>query len=253
MRDDDPYFQAIATAVLGGPDEGVIPIVGAKFAHRVEAHRGNFHMSARSAIVSAYPVVERLVGEEYMQGLAAAYVKVHPPIVASLTSYGNEFPAFLRGFAPVQNELPWLPAVADLDRVWFDVYEAPDDPVLTSAELIGTSPAMLPMLAPGLVAAAQLMRFKICAYSVWRTNKADAKVAEIAITSDAEWALLWRNDNQMHHTKLAQAEYVFLNNVQAGQSFAQAYAESCRFDPKFDLQQQFSRWLSAGIFKRGTT
>ncbi|PHR57592.1 MAG: hypothetical protein COA47_11465 [Robiginitomaculum sp.] len=249
MPGDEGFYQAMAEAILDNSDEPMVPIIGADAAHRIEAHRGNYRTSVQSVIVSGYPVVSRIVGDEYMQGLAQAFVRDHPPSIASLTLYGDEFPAFLRTFAPVQNDLPWLSAVAELDRAWFAAYGAADTPPLDAKDLQGASHGALPLMKPGLAVSAQLLRFKVPAYSIWRTNKEDEQVKAIDLKKGAEWALVWRENNTVHHAALSRAEYVFLNNVEAGQSLAQAYSESCRFDRAFDLQQQFSRWLSAGLFK----
>ncbi len=249
MSGDGRFYQAMADAILLGNDEPMVPIIGADVAHRVEAHRGNYRTSVQSVVISGYPVVSRLVGDEYMQGLTQAFVRDHPPTKASLTLYGDEFPAFLRSFAPVQNDLPWLPAVAELDRAWFAAYGASDALPLHAADLKGASHGALPLMKPGLAVSAQLLRFRVPAYSIWRTNKEDEQVEAIDLKKGAEWALVWRDNNTVHHAALSRAEYVFLNNVEAGQSLAQAYSESCRFDPAFDLQQQFSRWLSAGLFE----
>jgi hypothetical protein len=61
--------------------------------------------------------------------------------------------------------------------------------------------------------------------------------------------LFWREGNHIRHTALSQAEYVFLSNIEGDLSFAGSYAEAVRYDTGFDLQQQFARWLSAGVFK----
>jgi len=245
---DDVFYRNIAQSILSFDDGIVEPLFG-KFAHRIDAHRGNFLVGTRHAVISAYPVVARLVGEEYMQGLAQAFVQKFPPKTATLTLYGDEFPAFLRQFAPVQKDLPWLSAVAELDRAWFDVYSAADDKVMSGGQLAQGLRADLALLAPGLVAATKVLRFKIPAYSIWETNKDDQDVKAVDITKGGEWALLWRRDNQIFHTALSRAEYVFLNNVEAGLSFAQSFSECVIYDRNFDLQQQFSRWLLAGVFK----
>lgn len=249
MPDDSQFYSAISNAMLGDSDAPVNELLGQQFAHRIETHRGNYQMSAQSALISAYPVVARLVGEQYMQGLAHAFVQKQPPNAASLTLYGDQFPNFLRQFAPVQKDLPWLAAVAELDRAWFAAYAAADEPPLSASELTPKDTNTLPLLAPKLVASAHLLRFKLPAYSIWKTNKQDQKIVAVDLKKGAEWALVWRQDNQVWHRTLCRSEYVFLTNIEAGLSFAQAYAEARRFEPDFDLQQQFSRWLSAGLFR----
>ncbi len=250
--DDQVFFKTIAGAITGtitGNNAGMDELVGKQYAHRIEAHRGNTQMSIQNALISAYSVVERLVGEEYMQDLAHVFVQKYPPKSASLTLYGDEFPAFLAEFEPVQKELPWLPAVAKLDQIWFAAYEAKDEPHLTAKDLENNAPQQLPILAPGLHASVQVLRFKIPAYSIWRTNKQDKDIIPVDIKSGDEWTVFWRHKNTVHHEAITQAQYVFLNNIEAGLNFATSYAEACRFDRGFNLQQQSSHWLSVGMFR----
>ncbi len=245
MDKDTEFYAKMAQAILSMDDEPVKSLFG-PFANRIDAHRGSFITGAQNAIVSAYPVVARLVGDEYMRAMAQAFVRKSPPKLASLTLYGDDFPAFLREFAPVQKDLPWLSAVAELDRAWFAAYAAKDDEVLRIGD--DRHGIDLALLAPGLVASVQLLRFKIPAYSIWRTNKVDENVQAVHMQKGAEWAVLWRQDNQIFHAGISRAEYVFLNNIGGGLSFVQSFAECVRYDQDFDLQQQFLRWLSAGLF-----
>jgi len=249
MSDKEEFYEVISKSIIGVDNSKLADLVGDNYVHRIEAHRGNYRMSTQSTIISAYPIVARLVGDEYISGLAQKFVEEFPPKVATLPQYGDEFPEFLRKFAPVQKDLPWLSAVAELDRAWFFAYSAKDQVPLRVKDLQGKAALALPILAPCLVASASLLRFTVPAYSIWRTNKQDDEVKPVNLRKGAQWAVVWRKDNQINHQSLTQAEYVFLTNIEGGLSFANSYAEAVKYDKQFDLQRQFSHWLSAGLFK----
>lgn len=249
MSEKKEFFHIISQSILGVNSSKLSDLVGHDYVHRIEAHRGNYQMSTRSALISGYPTVARLVGDEYINRLAQKFVEEFPPKAATLTLYGNEFPQFLRQFAPVQKDLPWLSAVAELDRAWFLAYSAKDEVSLQTKDLKGKAALALPILAPGLHASVNLLRFTVPAYSIWRTNKQDTEVKPVNLKSGGQWAVIWRQDNQVNHQSITQAEYVFLTNIEGRLSFAHSYAEAVKYNQQFDLQQQFSHWLSVGLFK----
>jgi len=249
MTDSQEFYQIISKSILGADHSKLGDLIGDDYVHRIEAHRGNYKMSTQSAIISAYPIVARLVGDEYISRLAQKFVEEFPPKAATLTQYGDEFSEFLRKFPPVQKDLPWLSAVAELDRAWFMAYAAKDESALQAKDLQGKAALALPILAPGLTASVNLLRFTVPAYSIWRTNKQDEEVKSINLKAGAEWAVVWRKNNQVNHQSISQAEYVFLTDIEGDLSFANAYAEAVKYDQKFDLQKQFSHWLAVGLFK----
>ena len=84
------------------------------------------------ALPANYPAVLRLVGEEWFRAAAAIYVREHLPRQPMLFDYGEG----LAGFWPSSNrrrELPYLAAVAQLDRLWSEAHFAPDEAPLDAA------------------------------------------------------------------------------------------------------------------------
>lgn len=85
------------------------------------------------ALLANYPAVARLVGEPWFRAAAAEYVRAHWPARPMLVDYGDRFAEFLTAFAPAA-ELPYLPAVAQLDRCWTEAHLAADAPALRAAD-----------------------------------------------------------------------------------------------------------------------
>src|SRR5580658_4464424 len=79
---------------------------------------GIYHNTVHSALVNAlrlsFPVVQRIVGEEFFEGAAREFIAAHAPDSAYLNDYGLRYPAFLAQFPPAMT-LPYLADVADLE------------------------------------------------------------------------------------------------------------------------------------------
>jgi hypothetical protein len=158
------------------------------------------------ALQANYPVVARLVGEEWFRGAAAIYVRKFPPRVPMLIDYGADFALFLESFPPAA-ELPYLPAVARLDRFWTECHAARDE-----------APVQKPGTFPLRVhPAARWAWFELPAYSIWsRTRAGDADLGEIAWR--AEGALITRPEDAVRWMELDAAGCAMLDACARGET-----------------------------------
>ena len=92
---------------------------------RLRVYRNGFLRSCVEALRAGYPSVDRLVGEKRFPALARPYVEAHPPRVASLVEYGEDFPRFVED-ARDTHRLDYLASFATLDRAWSEVWFAED-------------------------------------------------------------------------------------------------------------------------------
>ncbi len=250
MAEQNDFYQSFAQTLQGGAQDAMAPFMtDAASLGRLQIHCSNFRVTTTRALQGTYKAVARLVGETYFAALVRAFMDAEPPRQSTLSRYGSGFPAFLRRFAPVQKDLPWLAPVAELDWAWFHAYGAPDTPALDPAALQDVPPEVLPALAPGLHQSATLLRFSVPAWSIWRTNIEDEKVRAVPLSKGREWALVWRQDMQVRHASLSQAEYVFLDAIGGGRALAEAWIDAQKHAPGFDLAKHFARWLNAGVFQ----
>ncbi|NBR38581.1 MAG: DUF2063 domain-containing protein, partial [Alphaproteobacteria bacterium] len=59
-----------------------------------------------------YPVIKKLVGEDFFTGTASYYIRNNPPQQAAMVNFGQDFPVFLRQFEHTQG-MPYLADTAD--------------------------------------------------------------------------------------------------------------------------------------------
>ena len=100
---------------------------GAGVGRRFAVYRNNVYHSLIRALADTYPVVERLVGEEFFRACGRAFLDGGGfPKLAPLHDFGGGFGAFLDGFAPASARLPWLGDVARVERAWLDAWNGAD-------------------------------------------------------------------------------------------------------------------------------
>jgi Putative DNA-binding domain len=162
------------------------------------------------ALQANYPSVARLVGEEWFRAAAAGYARANPPRVPMLTEYGEGFAAFLESFPPAAG-LPYLPAVARLDRLSTEAHIAPDEPVLR--RLNGRRLRPHP--------AARWAWFPLPAYTIWGANR-DEGGEGAEIIWRAEGALITRPRDAVQWIALDADEYRFLDACAQGDTLPDA-------------------------------
>ena len=76
-------------------------------ARRLAIYRNNYVAALRRTLTKTYPVCRKLVGDDFFNGLVAAYIDSTPSQAFSLDDYGASLDTFIASFAPTQS-LPYL-------------------------------------------------------------------------------------------------------------------------------------------------
>lgn len=201
------------------------------------------------ALQANYPVINRLVGEEWLHAAAAIYVRDALPAQSTLLHYGADFADFLARFEPAA-ELPYLPGVARLDRFWTEAHAA------ASAEIL--NPAAITQLTPGNFINARLQPHAAARwawfadapiYTIWSRNRSD-DVVDDDIDWQAEGALLTRPLDAVQWRGLDRAGCAFLDACSAGATVAGAAQAALEAQDNVDLGRLMAGLLEAGTFSR---
>ncbi|MCY4031519.1 MAG: DNA-binding domain-containing protein [Hyphomicrobiales bacterium] len=124
----DVLQKHFAAALQNGDGDTLGKIVGddSKFSRRFSVYRNNVYHSLTVALSDAYPVVKRLVGDDFFLAMARTYLDGGGfPVHAPLYDFGKDFPDFITGFAPAES-LPWLGDVGRIERAWLQAYHGAD-------------------------------------------------------------------------------------------------------------------------------
>lgn len=208
-------------------------------------YRNTVRKACIDALQANYPTVCALVGEPWFRAAADRFVLGQPPHDGRLMAYGEGFAAFLRDFGPAA-DLPYLPAVARLDRCWTESHLAADAPVLGASWLTRQASDDLAdlCLAPH-PAARWAWSEEHPASTLWQRQREGAPMdAELAWQGDG--ALLTRPEGTVQWVPLPRAGIAFLDACAAAQPLALAADSALETDPETDLSALIALLLQAG-------
>ena len=92
---------------------------------RFGVYRNNVIAGLVSSLAARFPVVGRLVGDEFFGAMARCYVIDQPPRSPVLLLYGDTFPEFIENFVPA-GSIEYLADVARLEFAKGRAYHATD-------------------------------------------------------------------------------------------------------------------------------
>ncbi len=240
MSVDQSRFTAAMLDPAQPVPEGLTDPLGRPAGKRFDVYRNNVAVSLTEAMQVAFPVVLKLVGDEFFKAMAGVFLRLHQPRTPLMMHYGQAFPEFLERFEPVQ-DLRYLPDVARLELALRTVYHAADAvPVspetlqrLPSGRLMSTRLILAPALA--------LVRSAWPVHAIWRANMVDdAPQPEMR----AEDVLITRPEFDPVQTLLPPGGALFIAGLQAGDTLGAALGKATAQAPNFDLTQPLGALIS---------
>jgi hypothetical protein len=216
---------------------------GASPSRRFGVYRNNVYASLIEVLAGRFPVVARLVGDEFFRAMARAYVEREPPRSAVLIRYGVSFPNFIAGFAPAAS-VPYLGDMASLEWAWHAAYHAPDAAPLPLAELAGAidhaEDAVL-TLHPSL----SVVRSPYPIVSIFELNTQAGDVPPTRIEG-GEDALVVRPRLEVELRLLPKGGASFILALKEEKSIGEAAAIAFGQHPIFDVEANLAGLMAGG-------
>ncbi|MDQ6683689.1 MAG: DNA-binding domain-containing protein [Pseudomonadota bacterium] len=246
----DAFQRDFAAALAGDAAESVEPAdtnVRALLAHPGFAvYRNTVATAGIDALAANFPTVLQIVGGTWFNDAALRFMRGSPCNDGRLAAYGASFPGFLASFAPAV-DLPYLHAVALLDRLWTESHLAADQTALDIDALACLAPAELADAVLSPHPAARWASFpEMPAFTIWRRHREHLDVA-----ADLEWhgegALLTRPEGVVTWHAVTNAEVAFLDACARRAGFAAAAAAAGDAER---VAQALPRLISVGAFAR---
>lgn len=154
----------------GGLPVGTTTARGQADAVRFGVYRNNVMVALTQALKQRFPVVLRLVGEDFFQTLAKDFVRAEKPRSPLIFQYGDSFADFIDAYAGAAS-VPYLGDVARVEAAWTDAYHAADAGVLSVGDLAAIHPGDLLSLTLRPHPAAALILSPHPAGSIWSANQ----------------------------------------------------------------------------------
>jgi hypothetical protein len=231
-----PEFRAALLDPNAPPPAGLSDPQGRPAGRRFDVYRNNVTQGLTDALTTSFPILVKLLGEEFFRAMARQYQRAHPPTSPLMMFYGNEMPAFLEVFAPVAH-LGYLPDVARLELALRHSYHAADHAPVAPETLAALAPeeflAARLTLAPSL----RLIRSGWPLHAIWRANTEPNSPDPEARAEDV---LVTRINYDPRPQLLPQSAAPFLEALIRGNSVAEAITTA----EEFDLTTMLSLLLS---------
>jgi hypothetical protein len=241
-------FQDAFAAALA--ERNAAPIAAWLPDHEVEpaglaVYRNTIAKGCVDALAANFPTVASLVGDDWFRAAAALFAHEHPPANAALLAYGEAFPDWLERFPPA-DDLPYLPSMARLDRMWTTALFAPE------AEPLGPEAFAL---APEALAGARATLHPSLAFAAFDSGLPGLWLAarrpdpgEMELVEDPQAILIVRPADAVSCRRLDAAGCAFLAAVRDGATLGEAITAAALADPDADLAVLFAALIADGAF-----
>jgi len=204
------------------------------------AYRGNVFGNWSQALAGAYPIVRKIVGEDFFRGLAREYALGHPSTSGDLNEYGARFAEFVGAFEHTR-DLPYLPDVARMEWLAHRAYYARDP---APFELHGLDESSRLRLTPPCALLASgwpLAR-------IWTVHQDDYEGAfDVDLRSGPDRILVHRPGWRVQVRSLAPGDYRFLSMIRANKTLGEALEAALAEDAALDVSLALARWVDAGV------
>lgn len=211
---------------------------------RFNVHRNTVVSGLIDVLAARFPVVRRIVGEEYFAALARVFVTTHPPRSPVILSYGGEFPTFLEAFPPLA-DLAYLPDVARLEVAMGRAQHAADTEPVGADVFTAMSPMQLEGLRIDLHPSASIICSPHPALTIWEKNRPDRESTPVEGWSPED-VVVARPDLEVLAWRLPAGGASLLQALGSGMTLGDAAASTC-LEPGFDLTAILAVVFSAGL------
>lgn len=215
---------------------------------RFALYRGNLVANWEKALANAYPVLKRLVGNEFFRALAREYGRAMPLEEGDLNAFGRGLASFLDDFAPVA-EYPYMADMARLEWALHLAYYGADEASLSLEALAAMDAETLDGLRLRLRQVCTLIQSRWAVVGIWQAHQqpgqAPAWPADIRRPSQC---LICRPRWRAELLELSPGELAALRAITEGAPLGAGLETGADADPTFDPAAALPRWLQSGIF-----
>ena len=192
----------------------------------LRVHRDNVILGLTEALGSQFPVVRRLVGDQFFAMTAAEFLREHMPVSPVMIGFGEAFPGFLSTFPPA-DALPYLADVARLEFEMHAAYHAADAVPVSREALLEISSENLNWLRLVFHPSVRLLSSPFPVDIVWRMNQPGTVLDETVNLPDrGAFVLLARPDDVVETRLLTAPAFAFVSAMGAGEDLEQAQSEA---------------------------
>lgn len=214
---------------------------------RFDIYQNNTVLGLTDILANAFPVLKKIVGDEFFKTIARHYIKSHAQPSGNRHSFGGQLAEFLQVFQPAA-VLPYLPDIAALEWAYFQAALADDASPLnfeTLTAAMSADPAFTLSIHPSVHVVAQTFN----ALEIWQEHQKE-DIGALELKSEPHHLVVWRgSDDVVFMRSISDALAALIKGGYEGIAFSEtivAAAEKTSDIQKF--QQEFAEAVSIGLF-----
>lgn len=250
LRDLQDCFQAHVLDGDAAMLAKVSPDARPDAATRLGIYANAYRLRLLEALLSDYPALRTLAGDELFERIGRAYIEAHPSTHFSIRYFGQHLGTFLAATTPY-SATPALGEMAALEWSLSLSFDAADATVIT-VEAIAALPAQSwPGLRLRFHPSVQRLDLQWNMPELWSAIDAQAEPLPPQLYPQARAWLIWRRDLQNYFRPLEIPEAWALDRMRSGTAFAAVCEGLCEF---FDAEQVgmhaagfLKSWVEAGL------
>ncbi|WP_400087217.1 DUF2063 domain-containing protein [Yoonia sp. R78084] len=162
-------FRAAMLNPASAVPAGIVNPDGKTASKRFDVYRNNVAVGLSDALEAAFPVVRKLVGDEFFRAMAGVYLRQHPPKTPLMMFYGDAMPRFLARFKPTQS-FSYLPDIARIELSMRHAYHAADTAPIAAEALTALAPDALMGVRLRIAPAIQTISSNYPIHAIYRAN-----------------------------------------------------------------------------------
>lgn len=233
LADIQSDFIARLRAATSPPPASLAASGGTVPNRRFNVYRNNVVASLIEALRTSFPVVERLVGEEFFKATARAYIDQEPPSSPLLFLYGRTFGDFLDAFPPAAS-VPYLGDVARLEFAKLVAYHAEDRDPVSIEQLSSLPQEQLGDARFELHPSLTLLASRWPLFSLWAASSDQGSDQDVKL-DQSESVVVLRPLFDVDVRQLPAGGYSFIKALQDGASLGEAAGLAAEAADNFDL------------------
>jgi hypothetical protein len=211
---------------------------------RLAIYRNNVFTNLREALRTLFPVIERLVGEEFFRWSTDEYIRRYPSPAGDLNRFGAQMPEFLAHFAATA-QLPYLPDTARLEWLAHRAYHAADAGPCSLERLAAVAPERYADLHFRLHPGAALLASPYPVHRIWQVNQPSHNgAATVDLRAGAARLLVERRHGSVEVQCVDAGEWALLQALADDQTFSNACDRAIAAQPNCDVGALLSRLVS---------
>jgi hypothetical protein len=241
------FASALGARDVADADVSVFEGAPERVRARLGLYRGNVQANAVKALANAYPVVAKLVGDEFFAGAARAFAAATPSTSGDLNEYGERFAAFIAELPPAA-ELAYLPDVARLEWRIHRAHYAADARAFDPSKLAGVPPERFADVRLMLSPACAIVESPWPLERHWTIHQRDYEGAfDVDWNSGGGAVLVERPHWRVHVRAIDAASAAFLTACVDRAPLADALERAHAIDQGFALDARLAEWVQARV------